>query len=177
MDKKLEELLKRINLEESSLAYFNNATIEKVVVEKSTNNWRFFIKNDNILPYEVYKSLEEKLKDSIHDNTKLEIITNTTDYSLVNEYFKEMIDKISINSTRYNVFKDRTLEVDNVSVTLNVYNKIEELNIENIEDKLIKKLKQVGFNNIDFKINFTKKEDNELLNEIEKEKEVQDNIN
>ena len=161
MDIQLEKLLKRINLENIYLDNFNNAKIEKVVIDKHTNYFTFFLKLDNILPYKVYSSLEEKLTSAVHDKIKREIKSDTTDYSKINEYWYPLIEKISLGSTRYNSLKDRKLETNNVEVILTVYNKIEELNMENIEQKLIKRFKQYGFNNIDFKINLTKVEDNE----------------
>ena len=176
MDIQLEKLLKRINLENIYLDNFNNAKIEKVVIDKHTNYFTFFLKLDNILPYKVYSSLEEKLTSAVHDKIKIEIKSDTTDYSKINEYWYPLIEKISLGSTRYNSLKDRKLETNNVEVILTVYNKIEELNMENIEQKLIKRFKQYGFNNIDFKINLTKVEDNELLKKIEEEKNVPTNL-
>jgi len=172
MDLKLEKLLTQIDLEQIYFDNFNNATIDKLVIDKATNIWTLFLKLENILPYKVYISLEEKIKKSIHDKIKLEILSDTTDYSKVSEYFSAIIDKISQNSTRYKVFKDRKLEIDNITVTLTVYNKIEELNMENIENKIVKQLKQYGFNNIEFKVELSRQEDNELLNQIEREKTI-----
>jgi len=172
MEEKLERLLVRINLNKEYFAKFNNASIEKVVIDKNTNKWTIFLKLDNILPFNIYKELKDKLIENIHNKINIEIHTNTNDYSNIDEYFKSLIDEISKESTRYKIFKKRNLDIDNVNITLKVYNRIEQINIENILDKLTKNLKQYGFNNLNFQIELVKQTDNEILTQIEEEKKV-----
>ena len=176
MDSKLEKLLDRLNINKDNYEYFNNSKIDKLVIDKSTNMWKLYLELESILPYNVYIELLDKLTSELHENTKLEIISNTNDYSKASEYFKELIKSISKEATRYNVFENRELEVENNRVTINVFNKIEQINIENIEDKIIKELKKSGFNNIELIINYSEEVHQDLLNEIEKEKEVNSTI-
>ena len=145
MDSKLVKLLDRLNINKDNYEYFNNAKIDKLVIEKSTNTWKLLLNIESILPYDIYKELLDKLNAELHKNTKLEIISNTNDYSNINDYFKEIIKNISANSTRYNVFENRELDIENNRAILNVYNKIEEVNIESIKDKIEKELKKYIF--------------------------------
>ena len=43
MDNKIKILLDKINIDEASYQYFNDATISKIKVSSKTNNWNIFI--------------------------------------------------------------------------------------------------------------------------------------
>ena len=76
MDDKIKILLDKINIDETSYQYFNDAKITKIKVNSKTNSWNIFIDKDELLPVEILEELESKkmLLDELA--SKIEIIFN-----------------------------------------------------------------------------------------------------
>ena len=60
MDNKIKILLDKINIDEASYQYFNDATISKIKVSSKTNNWNIFITKTKLLPVKILEELESK---------------------------------------------------------------------------------------------------------------------
>ena len=173
MDTKLEKLLNQIGINEDYITYFNGAKVEKIIIDKNTNNLNMYLRVSNILPCKVYNNFFDCLKENFNKNIILNIIYDKDDYNLVSEYIDECIDEYAKDSIRYSVFKERKIDIEKNRIKFPVYNKIEEINLKNIIRDIEKKLKVVGFKNIEIEIELIKEENKEILEEIEKDKIVE----
>ena len=61
MQEKLQKLFKEINLEEELFSYFNNATLDKVVVYDGNKQIDFILNTESVLQIEVYNNTLYKL--------------------------------------------------------------------------------------------------------------------
>ena len=173
MDNKLEKLLNQVGVNEDYLNYFKNCFIEKVIIDKESNAFCFKLRVKEIFPYIVYEDFLSCLKSEFNVLVRLDILYDGDDYSLVLEYVNKIISDFCNESIRYNVFRDRQLKIDGKKVEFIVYNKIEEINMNHIVMDVITRLKEYGFNDIDFVVELIKNEDNELLSKIEEDRNVQ----
>ena len=172
MEKKMEVFLNQIGINEDYLTYFEESNVEKVKVSKETSRFHFFIKIKQPLPYTVYQDLFTSLKEAFHHEIKLTLVSTQNTYEEINPYIKEIIKEYATISMRYNVFLDREAKINEEKIGYPVYNKIEELNLKNIERELINKLKEYGFANFDFNIILEEHKDQELLDRINQEKDT-----
>ena len=60
MDNNIQILLNKINIDEDSYQYFNDAIMKKIKVNSKNNSWNILIDKDNLLPVEVLEELESK---------------------------------------------------------------------------------------------------------------------
>ena len=171
MNTKLEKLLEHIGLNEDYLKYFNSASIDKVVSYKETGNLEFIINIDVIPPYVVYKELLNSLKNEFTSKISVSFISNN--YNNCISYLNNIINKYAKDSIRYNVFIDRDYKLDKDNIIIPVFNKIEELNIKNIERDIIKKLNNYGFKDIKIDILLEEKNNEDIIKEIEADKIVE----
>ena len=172
MLEKTEKFLNQIGINEDYMNYFNESYIKEIIIEKKTNRFHFIININNILPIEVYDDLLNSLKENFHREINLSLIYEGKDYILVKDYLNRIISEYASSSLRYNVFINRNIIINDTNIEYLIYNKIEEININNIKHELELKLKKYGFTNISLNIKLELTNDNELLEEIEKEKEV-----
>ena len=148
MDRKLEKLLNHIGINEDNMQYFNNSYVNKVEIDKNNNTLNFIITMDNIPNISVYNDVLNCLNHEFSSKTRLEFDCKKESYENIKEYFEQIIDNYAKDSARYNVFRNRNIEVNNNEIIFKVFNKIEEINIKNIENDNIKKLNNYGLKNI-----------------------------
>ena len=74
MDKNIKILLDKINIDEDSYQYFNDAKITKIKVSSKDNSWNIFITKDELLPVEIYEELESKKMTLDSNASKIEFI-------------------------------------------------------------------------------------------------------
>ena len=175
MDEKMLKFIETIGINEDYVQYFEGSIVKKVLVDKKSNHFHFIIKISNILDFDVYKDLLDCLKEAFTYDIKLTLEYDGDDYSKVSDYLNKIFEEYSVDSIRYSVFKDRKVETNNKEVNFFIHNKVEELNIKQKEKDITDKLKVYGFNNIKLNIILEEKEDTELINQIEQEKNI-DNI-
>ena len=60
MDENIKKLLDKINMDENSYPYFNDAKMTKIKVNQKQNAWLIFISKDSLLPIEILEELESK---------------------------------------------------------------------------------------------------------------------
>ena len=173
MQDKLEKLFTEINVDNELLSYFNNASIEKVVIYDSNKLLDFIINTENVLPIDVYNNILYKLISyfTTIDEIKLIIRPKNIDDSLIEEYYFDILKNICLDRNKYNIFLDREVTVDNNVITIKTYNKIECTNMISLKQELIEKMYRYGFN-IDINIDLVLEGDKNLLNQIESEKEA-----
>ena len=173
MQDKLEKLFNEIGIDEEIRAYFLNASIDRVVIYDKNKLLDFVIATDKVLPIDIYDKLLDKLVGYFKEikKIKLIIIPNNIDDSIILHYYMDIMTKISMDKSKYNIFLDREVSVKDNVIIIPVFNKAEYANIVSIKDKVIDKLRCYGFN-IDIDIDLILDGDNELKNKIESEKEV-----
>ncbi len=164
MDKLL-KLLKEININEEYIKYFNNGIIDKVLIYDNNKNFNFILNLETNLPLDVYTETLTKLKLKFNkvDNIELTINTKNTDLSKLTDYLNFFINNLS---SKYQIFKDREYKVEDKTIHIPVYNKIEETNLKLIELDLINSLKKYGYN-LGLSIDLEK--ENKVLKEIEED--------
>ena len=169
MNNKMEEFLNTIGINEDYLQYFTNSSIDKVVIKKNTKRFHFIMNIDKTLPINVYKDLLSSMKNAFHNDITLEINYQSLSSELIEEYLTEFIEKYANKELRYGVFKNRKVNIENDEIFFPVYNKIEELNLSNIKKELERNLKKYNLK-LKLKIVLKEEKNNELLEQIEKEK-------
>ena len=171
MNNKLLDFLNTIGIDEDYIDYFKESTIEKVIINKNTNRFQFIFNIDKVLPIKVYNNLNSLLQEAFHHDITLKInykeINNT-----IEEYLNEIINEYAQKEIRYVVFKERKITLNKNKIDYPTYNKVEQLNINNIKNEIENKLKDYGFNNIELNIILELTEDKDLLEQIEKEKNI-----
>jgi len=60
VDENIKKLLDKINMDENSYPYFNDAKMTKIKVNQKQNTWLIYIDKDNLLPLEILEELEKK---------------------------------------------------------------------------------------------------------------------
>ena len=89
MDDKMKILLDKINIDENSYQYFNDAQITKIKINSKNDSWCIFINKKDLLPKEIYEELETK-KYELDKNTgllKLDRILHTSTHYPANYGF------------------------------------------------------------------------------------------
>ena len=173
MNNKLTNLFNEVGIEDNLLSYFTDASIDKVVVYDNNKQIDFIINTTDIIPIDIYNNVLYKLVS--HFNTvptiKLYIQSKNVDYSLIKEYYLSILKNICLEHNKYNVFLDRDVEINDKTIKVSVYNKIECTSMISIKEELIDSLKCFGFDadiNIDLIIDGSE----EVKNKIAKEKEA-----
>ena len=172
MTEKTEKLLNQIGINEDYMPYFKESYVEQIIIEKTTNRFHFIIHINNLLPISVYDNLLSCLKEVFHHDILLTLNYEGEDYSRITEYLNRIISEYTKTSMRYNVFQNRNINSNGTMIEFPVYNKIEQLNLNNIKREIEEKLKKYGFSNLTLEIKLELTKDKELLEEIEKEKEI-----
>ena len=172
MDDKQLKFLETIGINEDYVQYFDGSFVEQVKVDKNYYRFHFIIKIKNILDIEVYEDLLTCLKEAFSYDIKLTLNYEGTDYSKVGGYLNRIIEEYSKESIRYSVFKDREVETTENKINFYVFNKVEELNISSKEKDITDKLKIYGFKNAILNIILKEVENTDLINQIEKDKNI-----
>ncbi len=170
MQDKMERLLTQIGM---SKDYFENASIDKIVVYDKNNLWEFIINNDKILPVYIYDELCNKIMNAFKNIKDISIVIKTSDTSNIylDDYFDKLIDILSNESVKYKIFIDRKIKVDNDKYLFDVYNKAELTYMTEKKEYLNTMLNRYGFNgNLVF--NLCSDIENSILNQIEQDKIV-----
>ena len=177
MQDRLNKLFKEIRLEEAALEYFDSASIEKVILYDQNKIIEFLIKTKNLISIDIYNLVLEHLTSYFHtfEKLKLIILPKNVDYTKLEEYYRYTMKKISEDRSKYLIFLERDIQVENNTITIGAYNKIECTNLIQLKQELIDTLMQYGFK-IDINIDLILDGDIELKDKIEKEKEKTINL-
>ncbi len=165
MNEKIKNLLDKISFPKSMYDDFVNASIQKIVVVNSKNEWNIYIKNDTNFKYEVITSFLSCLKEYTKNSYIYNLFINvdSINYDLLNEYYKNILVLSNNNNFYYDLFCDRLQNIDD-EYFIEVYNtsEIDILNrkLENINNYL----KSYGFLELNYKLN--KEKDLEIKKNI-----------
>ncbi len=173
MQDKLQKLFTEIDLDDNLLSYFSDASIEKVVIYDNNKLLDFIINTKEVLPIDVYNNVLYKLIAYFHQikEVKLIIRPKEVDNKLIREYYLDILKNICLDRNKYNIFLERDIDITDNMITIKAYNKIECTNLLGLKQELIDKMYRYGVD-IDINVDLILDGDNELKNQIEKEKEV-----
>ena len=173
MQDKLEKLFKQIGLEEECYSFFDNASLEKIVLYNDNRIWEFVIRTNSNIPFNVYNCLLEKLVSYfvVKDKIVLSIVSNNYNNDYIYEYFNIIVNSLIEDSVRYQVFKDRKITVSDNSINIDVYNKIEKANLIQVSNLIKERLKRYGYV-YDLNINLVEDGDSDINKLIHDDIEV-----
>ena len=167
MQERLKKLFDEIKIDESILTYFDGASIEKVILYDQNKIIEFLINTTNIISIDTYNHVLDKLSDYFKsfEKVKLIIIPTNIDYSKIKEYYLHIMNEVSLDRNKYQIFLEREIDIlDNV-ITIKAYNKIECTNLIQLKQELIEKLMCFGFK-IELNIDLVLEGDEEIKNKI-----------
>ena len=173
MQDKLKKLFDEIKVEDNELSYFDNSSINKVIIYDGNKQLDFIINTDSVLPIDVYNNILYKLISYFNDIeiVKLIIKPKDIDTNLIKDYYLDIMKNICLDRNKYNIFLDREIEIKNNVIIIKAYNKIECTNLLSLKQELIEKMNNYGFD-INIDIDLVLDGDNSLIEQIEAEKNI-----
>ena len=165
MDDKLVRFLNKINFE--CIEAFNNSKVIKVTINRQDSTWNVYIENDVCVDIEDALNLIEVAKRGIDGVNSINVIFDNINIKEedVISYFKYLLNDVVKESPALSSIVNNNITVNEDVITIEVISEIEEKLIKKESKKILKRLEQLGFNdlNINCKIN------EELKQEIKKE--------
>ena len=133
MDNNIQILLNKINIDEASYQYFNDAIMKKIKVNSKNNSWNILIDKDNLLPVEVLEELESKKN---IDKALLENISNKYGVELYLEDSSNNIVYSNIEKHNFNYSKNKLININNKSYSLMISKELD-VSVSSIIKKLL----------------------------------------
>ena len=171
MEKRVNDLLKKISYPVSDFSNFESSKILKIVVNEDKNIWDIYIKNDKTFLYDKLELFKKCLCDYVNKKYTYNLIVtvDNEDYSLFSDYYKKILVLINNNNLYYNMFSDRLIR-DGDDFFIEVYNKSEEITLGKKIDLINKYFASFGYKRrVSIRMNALKGE--KIKEEILKERE------
>lgn len=171
MDSKMENLLKKIGFDKEKYIYFNDFVVSRIIVNKEHTKYNIFISSKEILDKDIYVEFMKNINSYFSYLESIEIVfeLEKIDYTKLQDYFNLIIDDLVESSPALSSLKSRELIIENNTVTLEVYSKIELQKLELVKDDIIKKIKSFGFSDINFFIVENKEKQETIKQSIDEE--------
>ena len=166
MDSKLNLFLKEIKLKEDYFEFFDNASLDKIIINKNNKSFLVKITLDKYLPIDILDNLLEcknLLTNTLTYNFK---IRNKDNSSLI-DYYPYFLELLKSNNkiTLIDVYKE-ALKYEEDALKLVAYNKKEEERLSNISGDINNFYHSIGYEE---EIPVILKEDNLIEEEISKD--------
>ena len=169
MHDKLQLLLKQIKFPEAEYTYFEDGKLDKIVCNKTKDNYAFFIALTKILPVGTYKQFNELLKEGFKTaKVKSKISYPEFDMEKLTDYYRYFLEEYSKNAPLLQIFISSNLTLEDNKLIIEMANKAETMKFSSIKEELEKKLNNAGFS-----IKLTTKINKEKAEEIRKEIEME----
>ena len=167
MEEKIKILLDKINIDENSYQYFNDAKIIKIKVSPKNKSWNVFIKKDNMLPVDIYKELEEKknLLDKNASSIELLFDINNIDLNLYLDYYKYLLFLLKDKIRVLEIYED-CMKIEEGKLLLVVSNETEKERLESCQVEIERFYKKIGYNE---SIEIELRHEGNILEEIQEE--------
>ena len=167
MDDKIKILLDKINIDETSYQYFNDAKITKIKVNSKTISWNIFIDKDELLPVEILEELESKkmLLDELA--SKIEIIFNIKNPNIDTylSYYKYLLKTLKDDLKVLEIYED-AMKIEDDFLVLVATNEVEKERLLGVLDKVMNFYKKQSYN---FNIDVIMRHEENILEEIQKD--------
>lgn len=146
MSSKLKKLLEAINYHDDNNE-LDNCSLSKIQIEKD-NTWVIIINSDNLISIDTYNKLLMCLKENFTEvnDVVLRIEVANIDNSKISLYFENIIHSLADNNSKYNVFKDRTINIKDNTLVIDIYNIVEKEDIKSSSKYISESLSNYGFN-------------------------------
>ena len=146
MNDKMQILLDRINIDESSYQYFSGAALTKIKINPKKDSWIIYIDIDNLLPVEVYEEIESKKNLLDKNASSIDFIYNVKykKNSLYKDYYPYLLSTLKKDLKVIEIFED-CMEVQDDRLVLVVSNSQEQAKLERVLNKMHKFYKKLGY--------------------------------
>ena len=173
MEKNLDTLLKKIQLEGELQKEFQNGKLLKIVGNSNKDQYRFFIQLDTTLSFSTYQKFIEALPHAFPEIEKVqvELEVEHPNQEYFPYYFRYLIEEYSENSPLLRMFLDSRTMIEEEVLTIVVSNRAEEIKLQSIVSTLGKDLKKVGYD-YDIQVQIDAEEENAIQAEIASERDI-----
>lgn len=161
-------LLQQLQLvEDAVVVHFNNAQIDRLLVEKKARKWHFHFQLDKILPFNIYVLFTTKLERAFTEIASVTYDFQVSDQSftpdLLHEYWSYCIQQIDgISPPILKLLNEQVPEVNGLKLLVTVRNEAEGLTLKRKYASLIGSiLESFGFPAVSIDIVENKEEKNE----------------
>ena len=167
MDDKIRVLLEKINIDNESYQYFNDAKISRIVVSPSTKSWNIYIDKNTLLPVEKLEELESKLYLLDEQAKKITLIWNieNPDNNIYLSYYKYLLTKLKDDLKVLEIY-EKSLQLEEDFLVLVATNDVEFERLNSSLDKIQKFYKNLGYK---FNIEVVERHEENILSEIQNE--------
>ncbi len=167
MDEKIKILLDKINIDEKSYQYFDDAKINKIKVNSKSNSWNIFIEKDNLLPLEVYEELEDKKYELDKNASKIEFIyeIKNIDNNLYLDYYQYLLKLLKKDLRVIDLYKD-SMKLEDDFLVLVATNDVEKQKLDKVIDKVNNFYKKIGYN---FNIEVIMRHTEDIVEKVQEE--------
>ena len=167
MDEKMNVLLKKINIDEDSYQYFQDAKLTKIKINSSTNSWNVFIEKNNLLPVNILEELESKKMqlDETASNIQFIFSIKNPDNEVYLSYYKFLLQTLKEDLHVLEIYED-CMRIESDFLILVTTNDIEKEKIEKCLPKIMGFYKKLDYN---FNIEVIARREENILEEIQNE--------
>ena len=167
MDNTIKILLNKINIDEASYQYFNDAIMKKIKVNSKNNSWNILIDKDNLLPVEVLEELESKKMLLDETASKIEFVFNikNQDINTYLSYYKFLLKNLKEELKVLEIYED-SMKIEDGFLTLVATNEVEKSRLEKALPKITNFYKRLNYN---FNIDIVMRHEENILEEIQKD--------
>ena len=167
MDENIKKLLDKINMDESSYPYFNDAKMTKIKVNQKQNAWLIFIDKDNLLPVEILEELENKKMNLDNRASHIEFTFNikNPDNEIYLSYYKYLLNQLKDDLRVLEIYED-CLRIEDNFLVLVTSTEVEKERLEKCLSKIMNFYKRMGYK---FNIEVVLRHEENILQEIQEE--------
>ncbi|MBS7021050.1 MAG: PHP domain-containing protein, partial [Firmicutes bacterium] len=172
MNDKLEILCKQMHLTEEEQQYLENGILERIVGNKSHDEYRFYIQIEKTLPVSFYFEFLEKIKKAFPTCRKVYVTfqVEKQNEAWFSDYYYAFLKEEQEENPLISLLLESKVSYEGNWATIVVSNKAEEMKLKTMEETLIKKMNHAGYQNIKLEIQI---DENRSL---EMQQEIQDNL-
>lgn len=171
--KDTDRFFKSIKFEDSNKD-FKDTSIEKVVINKQTEKFIVYLNIKDILKKDIIDSLFAALKNKISGLKEVDVKINylNKNSEAILEYFKILFNELLEKRPSLIGLLDSKISMDNNIITVEVSNKIEELEVEKEINNFLNRLEKYGFNDIKIETYLNKELEQNIIKSINENKSV-----
>lgn len=177
-------LLEQIDLhhEHRYQPYLEDGRVEQVLVYKKTKQWIFVLGFNDLLPFEVFQDILNRLKSSFKHVASVDVRIKTTHPVITDEkitdYWQTAIERSNISSPVVSdILKKNAPKVENGVVTLTLANEITQNHLkENYLGVIQQNFSTLGFPDFKIQININKEASEKMHQQYLERKQEQEEI-
>ncbi len=176
MHDKLKLFLEKINLPKEYYKFFDNGKILKLKLDSSRKNGVFIIELNNVIENEVIDYVNKNISSGFPDmkTIKAEFVINNLNYEDVINHYGKAIDNSTLTKPMKELFKEKTVNMDNTTIIIDVDNIAEQTIFKNHEKSILDFYHKIGYKELKINVNINEQKAKENRQELEEnvEKEV-----